>query len=135
MVNMKFQRLIENHSKKYNITHKQEGHWDGPNWVEGEKVEYEITAAIFPLTAEEVDRYEGLGYTTQDIKIFIPAPGGEVEAYNLKEEEYEHITLREDDEITYQGNDYVLDSLNDRTTHADFVKWIAVRAQGRDDDD
>lgn len=93
---------------------------DGPTWVEGDEVEYEISAAIFPINAEEVERYEGLGYTTKDIKVFIPAP---VEA-----------ELTENDELEYMDNRYVLDGLQDRTTHSDFVKWMAVRKQDSGDD-
>ncbi len=123
---MKFERLIKKYSKKYTIKHKTDGHWDGPNWVEGSKVSYEVDAAIFPISAEEVQRYEGLGYTTQDIKAFISAP---IEALNLQTDTVETITLKKDDEITYLGDKYVFDTVNDRTTHSDFVKWIAVREQ------
>ena len=126
---MKFERLIKKRSKKYNIQHKKDGYWDGPNWIEGEKVPYEIDATIFPVTAKEVQRYEGLGYTTQDIKIFIVVP---IKAYNLQTEQYETIELKEDDSIVYQGDNYIFDDNNDRTTNADFVKWIAVRDQEGD---
>lgn len=128
---MKFANLIQKHSDTYKLLHKSEGNWDGPDYIEGEESEYEIEAAIFPVTDEEVEHYEGLGYTTKDIKIFVPVP---VTAYNLETEEEEEIELQEDDEITYKGNQYVLDSVNDRTTHADFVKWIAVRKQDDNND-
>lgn len=126
---MKFQRLIEKYSSEYIVTHQSEGYMDGPNYVEGSNTQYQINAAIFPMTAEDVERYEGLGYTTQDIKIYIPAP---IEALNLNTDSYETIELKEDDSIKYQNNDYILDRINDRTTHADFVKWIAVRDQEGD---
>jgi len=128
---MKFAGLINKHSQTYSLFVKDEGHWDGPTWVEGDEVEYEISAAIFPITAEEVERYEGLGYTTKDIKIFIPAP---VTGYDTEEEETTEVDLAEDDELKYMGNRYVLDSLMDRTTHSDFVKWIAVRRQDSGED-
>lgn len=124
---MKFKRLIKKHSKTYQINHKTGGHWDGPNWVKGLKTNYEVDAAIFLVTAEEVQRYEGLGYTKQGIKIFVLTP---VEAFNLDTQAEEIIELKKNDEITYLGNDYIFNSVNDRTTHADFSKWIAVRKQG-----
>ncbi|MTI62175.1 MAG: hypothetical protein FH762_19690 [Firmicutes bacterium] len=123
---MKFERLIKKYSRTYTVKHKTEGHWDGPNWIEGSEVNYQIDAAIFPISAEQVQRYEGLGYTTQDIKVFITVP---IEALNLETEEIEVIELKKDDEISYLDNKYVFDTVNDRTTHADFVKWIAVRKQ------
>lgn len=128
---LEFERIIKKHSKTYNITHEEEGHFDGPNWVPGNKTDYQIEAAIFPLNAEGIQRYEGLGYTTKDIKIFIPEL---TQAYNVKDEIHEEINFRKNDEIEYSGDLYVLDSIQDRTTHSDFVKWIAVRKQDGGDE-
>ena len=124
---MEFKSLIEEYSKNYTFYSKSEGEWDGPNWVEGEEVEYIINCAIFSLTSEDIQRYEGLSYTTKDIKIYIVPP--------IMDVEEETVVLKEDDTVEFQGNTYVLDNDDDRTEHSDFIEWIAVRNQGSDDDD
>lgn len=132
---MKFERLISKYSKEYEVTHITEGELIDGVWHDGEKIKYQVNAAIFPVRAEEVKRYEGLGYTTKDIKIFIPSVDGEVDALNLKTEEYEMIEIEENDRIKYMGDIYVFDSVNNRTTHSDFIKWIAKRDQAGDSND
>ena len=124
---MEFKSLIEEYSKNYTFYSKEEGELDGPNWNEGEPTEHIINCAIFPLTSKDVQRYEGLSYTTQDIKIYLISPITDVED--------EAVTLNEGDKVEYKGNTYVLDNVDDRTEHSDFIEWIAVRSQGRDDDD
>ena len=124
---MEFKSLIEKYSKNYTFYSKEEGELDGPNWNEGKPTEHVINCAIFPLTSQDVQRYEGLSYTTQDIKIYITPPITDVDE--------EEVTLNEGDKAEYKGNTYVLDNVDDRTEHSDFIEWIAVRSQGRDDDD
>lgn len=133
---MRFKRLIAKHSNTYKLLHQKEGNWDGPKWEEGEKEAYEIKAAIFPIAPEDVRRYEGLGYTTRDIHVYIAAKAdGSIKAHNLQENQEENIQLKESDEIEYQDQIYVLDSKRDNTTHADFMTWIAVRKQVGGSDD
>ncbi len=127
---MGFTSLIAEYSKNYTFYSKSEGEWDGPNWVEGEKVEYIINCAIFSLTSEDIQRYEGLSYTTKDIKIYVVPP-----IIGVAEDTEEEVTLQENDKVEYQGDTYVLDNVEDRTEHSDFIEWIAVRDQGSDDDD
>lgn len=128
---MKFKSLISKYSKEYKVTHITEGQLVKGEWEDGGKIDYEIEAAIFPISAKEVNRYEGLGYTTQDIKIFIPSIDGEVDAFNLDTEENERVELSENDIINYMSNSYAFDSVNNRTTHSDFIKWIAKRVENQ----
>lgn len=125
-MNFNVKHLINNYSHTYTITHKNEGYWDGPNWIEGQKVDYEIDAAIFNITAEEIEEYEGLNYTTQDIKILIPKP---IIALNLNTQNKEQIEIKEDDSIQYLNDKYIFDDINDQSVHADYVRWVAVLDQ------
>lgn len=115
---VKFERLIRKYADQYTALIKQEGHFDGGDWVDGSTNEVTINAAVFPVTAEDVRNYEGLGYTTKDIKIFVP------------EDEQQ---LNRDDTFKYSGNKYRIDTIADRRIHSDFVKYIAVREQEGDD--
>lgn len=108
---LKFERLIKKHSKDYIFTTTGEGYFGGPTWVEGEETDITVNCAIFPFTEKKVARYDGLNYTTKDIKIFIPVS--------------EAVNLAENDSLEYQGEEYELDRKMDRTTHSDFVKWFA----------
>lgn len=115
---MKFERLIKKHSKTYTFTTNSEGSFNGPNWTEGEPNELDITCAIFPFSTKDVVKYDGLGYTTKDIKIFIPASEISVE-------------LQEGDGLTYKSDKYELDKEMSRTTHSDFIKWFAKRVENQ----
>lgn len=110
---MKFERLIRKHSSIYTFTTTEEGHFDGPNWVEGGTTQIDVDCSIFPFSTKDIARYEGLGYTTKDIKVFIPASEG--------------TDWTTEDTLVYKDDKYQLDREMDRTTHSDFIKWFAKR--------
>lgn len=112
-----FERLIRKYSDTYTFTTLGEGYFDGPTWVDGTPTDIEITCAIFPFTVKDVEQYEGLNYTTKDIKIFIPHT--------------EYTQLNEDDTLIFDGDNYSLDREMDRKTHSDFVKWFAKRVENQ----
>ena len=113
----KFERLIKKNSSTYTFTTIDEGHFEGPNWVEGNPIQVDVDCAIFPFSTKDVVRYDGLGYTTKDIKIFIP--------------ESEDIGFKKEDSVVYKGITYELDRPDDRTTHSDFIKWFAKRVENQ----
>lgn len=113
----KFERLIKKHSSTYTFTTMGEGYFDGPSWVEGSETQVDVDCAIFPFSTKDVARYDGLGYTTKDIKIFLP--------------ESEDIGFKKEDSLVYKGETYELDRPDDRTTHSDFIKWFAKRVENQ----
>lgn len=125
---MKFAGTIKRYAKKRKLIKKSaEDVKDSGEIESGGTTKYEITAAITQFSAKEISRGGAeLGYTTQDIKVFVAAP---VEAENLEAGETEQIELQEGDIIVYKDRRYYLDNENDRTEHADFIKWIAVLDQ------
>lgn len=135
---MKFKKLIQKYSNSYTFKVLQEGSFNGPNWEEGNNNEYEITCAVFPMSSEDVARYDGLGYTTKDIKVFVPAhilidentneEKVVVDAYNKATETEEEIVLDNNTKMIYKNNNFELDKIMDRTTQADFIKWFAKRS-------
>lgn len=114
---MKFERLIRKHSSIYTFTTTGEGYFDGPTWVEGAETQIDVDCSIFPFSTKDVVKYEGLGYTTKDVKIFIPASEG--------------VELTTEDTLIYKGDKYQLDREMDRTTHSDFIKWFAKRVENQ----
>lgn len=114
---MNFEGLIRKYSQTYTITTTEEGYFDGPTWVDGGEVVSNIECAIFPISAEEVENYEGLGYDTQDIQIFIPVS------------ELETTEINKADTIEYQGYTYIFDSVTKRDINSDFHKWFAKRKE------
>jgi hypothetical protein len=114
---MKFERLIRKHSNVYTFNTTGVGYFVGPTWVEGSETEIDIDCSIFPFSTKDVVEYEGLGYTTKDIKIFIPVT--------------EETDLSREDTLIYKGDKYQLDREMDRTTHSDFVKWFAKRVENQ----
>lgn len=117
---LKFEKLIKKYSSIYTFTIISEGYKDGPDWIEGEETDYDIKCAIFPFSTKDLVTYEGLGYTTKDIKIFIPV--SEIPPTEK---------LEKNDSLIYQGAKYELDREMDRTTHSDFIKWFAKRVENQ----
>ena len=114
---LNFERLIRKYSDVYTFTTTGEGYFDGPTWVEGSETDVDVNCSIFPVTTKDVVKYEGLGYTTKDIKIFIPLSEG--------------TDLAESDSLIYKDDKYELDREMDRTTHSDFIKWFAKRVENQ----
>lgn len=116
--------LIHKYRKPVDLTREKEGNFDRQKYVEGQEVNYEIKVAVFNMTPEEVNQYEGGKYTTQDVVIYAPE---EVRAKDKDTGDYSDITLKEDDVITWEGNDYKIDSDDPNLAHSDFCRYIATK--------
>jgi len=123
---LEFARLIERYAQTITLHHHGDGYWDGPEWVPGEVTEYEWVVAVLPITARDVQRYEGLGYTTQDIKIYAAAP---LEMLDVEEDVTEEVAPEIGDEVVVGDRSYIIDSITDRTAHSDVVLFFCKHDQ------
>lgn len=106
----------------------------GPRWVPGESKEYIVNAAPFYMTPEDLRYYEGLNYTTQDLKLFavkdLMATDKETGETDIEFE------IMIDDIVLFGGKKYKVDNAQDYTTHADFKVYVAkLMPQEAEDND
>lgn len=119
---MKFARLIRKHSRPITILRDETGSFHGPRWVPGAFVKYEVSAAPFFLTPEDLRHYEGLNYTTQDLKLFVVEDLTATKKVTGKTVSFE---LQEGDLVLFRDKRYKIDTAKDSTVHADFYTYIA----------
>ena len=113
--------LIDRYSKELTLIREGDGYWDGPNYIEGEKVECEIEVAPFYLSPEDLERYEGGSYTAQDLKVY--------------QDEDSEPQIEMEDEIKYQDKTFVADQLENKQAHSDFTIWICSKKTIEGDND
>lgn len=105
---MKFKRLIKRHGTEIKIIDDNKT-IQGPRVKKGDPTNTNIQAAVFNLTAKEVEYYGGGNYTTQDIKL-------------ITTDKLEEGTI-----IEYKNNQYEIDDEEDNTDYVDFYEYIAVK--------
>ena len=120
---MRFSDLIEKYSKEVELIVEKEGHYEGPRWVDGETTKYTGRLAIFYMTPEDIEYYEGGNYTKQDIKAYAPEY---LEVKNVDTQEKTTITLDTEDKIVFRNDTFEIQEHQPKI-HVDYHVYVAKK--------
>jgi len=114
-----------------------EGYWDGPEWAEGDEVTFNLNLPAFYLDEKDMEYYEGLNYTTQDLKIYshdyLNVESEEEDEDNEPKAIFEKFKIN--DEVIFDDKSFIVDSIRNRSSMSDFYIIVAVTNQESDNDD
>jgi len=131
--------MIKRNSKPLLVI-RNEYEREGAGWNSILKVEYEVKVAPYYLRPEDLRYYDGVSYTTQDLKIYSPkdleayvkAISGENSEVDMEEGERVDFSFKIGDMVEYGAESYKVDREHKRTIHSDFTIHIAVK-ENKDD--
>jgi hypothetical protein len=92
--------------------------------VPGTPIEFTGKAAVFPMTARELQKYEAGSYTAEDKTVFVPDP---LKVKRQGQTEEETLILKDGDQVVYKNLTYTLKSLSDFSDVSDFLKFAGKK--------
>jgi len=116
--------IIKKHEVTVTLTRASEGSIQDGEFVGGDKQNFELRLAIFPMTAKELEKYEGGKYSSQDIQIY---QRRDIKATKLSDGSKVVFNIKEEDVISYQNNNYKVVQVTDRTINSNFYYAVATK--------
>lgn len=128
--------LINKYSSvELEITRETEGTIENGQYVPGDEVTFNIQLPAFYLSEKDVEYYEGLNYTTQDLKIYTHnylSVDSEEKEDGEPKDVFEGLKI--DDEINFDGQTFVVDTIRNRSNMSDFFIVVAKRQTNTEGD-
>jgi len=93
---------------------------------EGTPETYTISVAVFPMTSEMIQDYEGGNYTTQDKKVYVRENLEASDGTAVQVENNDVLTI-DDDVLTTDDDDYEIRENTPWTDHSDFKTFVAKK--------
>ena len=111
---MNFRTFLRRYEQPITITEYEDGAYDDDTgvWVPGEETEVEASAAVVPLSNDELLHEEGGRYTADDRKM------------------YYHGEITQGQEVTTGGHTYLVDRAKDFSHHASGLWFYMMVRKG-----